>query len=210
MPSARGRWGLGALALLGALLGGCVNMSTLQTARALPVGDTQLVLGGGKSSAVGEDPLLGYGYFGEVRYRVGVLPNFDLGIRATIPMTGGLEGKYELWSDDALAVATGLAVETMEIESASADGEKEAYAAIVDLIVPVYASFDVGSHLALYTSAKYLLRTATGGPSFSNYASGTAGFKLGDSFGLLIEGSYVLGIGDAPSHTQVNAAMFFW
>ena len=88
-----------------AFVAGCVNISTLQTAKALDPGKQRVLVGGGfysspsvnadVSSQTGTDTTLALPYM-ELGYRRGIVDNFEVGAKVTIPGTVGIDGKYQL------------------------------------------------------------------------------------------------------------------
>src|SRR5262249_54297397 len=85
-------WG----AVILAFTAGCVNLSTLQTARALEPGKQQILVGGGfyaspsvnasASSVTGNSESLALPYL-ELGYRRGITDGLELGAKATVPGT---------------------------------------------------------------------------------------------------------------------------
>jgi hypothetical protein len=197
------------------LSAGCINAATLTTARSLPPGDRQIFLGGGMTTA--ELKPIKSGQFAELGGRVGLVDGLEAGVHATLLGTGGFDLKYQFLDLGPLAVAAGLGVgyltigkDTETTTSGHNTTTKKPAAGIVDLIVPVYASWDVGSHLSAYSCVKYLFRYIFGGTaSYSeDFAAGTLGIKLGDAWGLLTEGSFVKGIHGSDA-IQANAVVFW-
>src|SRR5258708_30152615 len=86
---------------------GCVNMSTLQTAKALEPGKQRVLVGGGyyaspsvntdARASAGSDVSLALPYM-EIGYRRGIVENLELGAQVTIPRTTRLDAKYQLVS----------------------------------------------------------------------------------------------------------------
>jgi hypothetical protein len=196
---------------------GCVNISTLQTAQTLEQGELRSTIGGGLyaspdvDEAVGELvdedvaillPAIEFG----VRY--GVIEDLDLGLKLTIPGTIALDGKYRLLNKEGFAVAAGLSLGYLQVSSGS--GANEVTSTLLDVMVPVYASYDVGKYFSVYVSPKYLLRAgfAEGSSNLFHFAGGTGGIKLGESFGLFLESSYMVGINSLDLR-QFNGALFF-
>ncbi len=207
---------------LGALTAGCVNMSTLQTAKALDPGKQRILVGGGyyaspsvdadASEASGSDVSLALPYM-EVGYRRGLMKNFELGAKATIPGTVGLDGKYQLVNAGKFAVAAGLGTSYLKIESGS-DQDKVS-TMLVDVIVPAYISYDVAAPFSIYASPKYVLRYASSTDMMdttsgtSHLVGATVGTRLGSRMGLFLESSYLKDMTSDFDSFQVNGSIFF-
>lgn len=207
---------------LGALTAGCVNMSTLQTAKALDPGKQRILVGGGyyaspsvdadASEASGSDVSLALPYM-EVGYRRGLMKNFELGAKATIPGTVGLDGKYQLVNAGKFAVAAGLGTSYLKIESGS-DPDKVS-TMLVDVIVPAYISYDVAAPFSIYASPKYVLRYASSTDMMdttsgtSHLVGATVGTRLGSRMGLFLESSYLKDMTSDFDSFQVNGSIFF-
>ena len=219
-----------AMAVLAALAGGCVNASTLQTARVLPPGDMMVLAGGGitKPLGGGGDALtkvMGSLPYGEVAARYGFIDGLDVGARVTLLGTGSLDAKYQFLDRGPLALATGLQFGYLTISSGSSEdtsgtgtgtssepaAETKKESGIIDLVIPVYASYDLGTHLAVYASPRYLLRyisTPTTG-SAAHLAGTSAGIRLGDGAGLFLETTFLQDFSNSVSFLQVNAAIYW-
>lgn len=208
--------------LTGVLASGCVNMSTLQTAKTLDPGKQRILVGGGyyaspsvdadASAATGSDTSLALPYM-EVGYRRGLMKNFELGAKATIPGTVGLDGKYQLVSAGKFAVAAGLGTSYLKIESGS-DQDKVS-TMLVDVIVPAYVSYDIAAPLAIYASPKYVLRYAASTDAMdtttgtSHLVGATVGTRIGNKLGLFLESSYLKDMTSDFDSFQVNGSIFF-
>lgn len=207
---------------LGALTAGCVNMSTLQTAKALDPGKQRILVGGGyyaspsvdadASEASGSDVSLALPYM-EVGYRRGLMKNFELGAKATIPGTVGLDGKYQLVNAGKFAVAAGLGTSYLKIESGS-DADKVS-TMLVDVIVPAYVSYDIAKPFSVYASPKYVLRYASStdmmetNSGTSHLVGATVGTRIGSGMGLFLESSYLKDMTSDFDSFQVNGSIFF-
>jgi hypothetical protein len=205
-----------------ALTGACVNMSTLQTAKALDPGKQRVLVGGGyyaspsvdaeASESTGADVSLALPYM-ELGYRRGIIDKVEVGAKVTIPGTVGIDGKYELLSSGKFAVAAGLGGSWLKIESGS--GDMTTSTQLIDAIVPVYVSYDVAKPFAVYASPKYVARFASstdemGSESgMSHLVGATAGMRLGNRFGLFLETSYLKDVTSDFDSFQVNGSIFF-
>lgn len=201
----------------------CVNMSTLQTAKALDPGKQRVLVGGGyyaspsvdaeASEASGSDVSLALPYM-EVGYRRGIIERLELGAKVTIPGTVGLDGKYQLVNAGKFAVAAGLGAAYLKIESGSDDMKSST--SLIDTVVPVYVSYDVAKPFAVYTAPKYVLRYASSTDSMGEQLSGTShligatvGARVGNRWGLFLETSYLKDLSSEFDSFQVNGSVFF-
>jgi len=202
---------------------GCVNVSTLQTARVLPPGDQMIVVGGGTSTfaVAPADVTLENGglkttYVGEVLWRIGVLDGLDVGAHVTMPGTSSVDAKYQFMDMGPLAVAAGLSIGGLQITSSGSTTDAkgnttttESKFTIVDVLVPVYVSYDFMEALTGYISPKFLVRNMSGSGTFL-FAGGTGGIKVGDGIGLMLEASYLKGINDGANDSrQINAGIYW-
>ncbi len=197
---------------------GCANMSTLQTAKTLAPSEGRVLVGGGyyaspdldaeASDATGAEASLKMPY-AEVGYRHGIVDDVEAGLKVTMPGTVAVDGKYQLLEQGGLALATGLGVGYLSLSSG--EGADEVKSTILDVQVPLYASYDVGDYLAVYTSPKYLLRSVSGdgGSSLSHLAGATAGVKVGKDTGLFFEGTLMRDLSLGFNAVQVNGSLFF-
>jgi len=206
-----------------ALTTGCVNSSTLQTAKALDPGHGRVLVGGGfytspqinsdTSEATGSDVTLALPYM-ELGYRRGIIDKLELGAKVTVPGTSGIDAKYQFLDAGKFALATGLGVGYLSIESG--EGMDKVSSKIVDTTVPVYASYDVAKAFALYTAPKYVLRygSSKDGEGMSSsgldhLVGGTVGTRLGNKWGLFLESSYLKSVTSDFGAFQVNGSIFF-
>ncbi|MFU8804962.1 MAG: hypothetical protein ACNA8W_14210 [Bradymonadaceae bacterium] len=209
------------LVALVALTGtGCMNMSTLQTARALEAGESRILVGGGyftspevndaAEDVSGTDVTLSFPYL-EAGYRRGIIPNLEAGAKLTIPGSIGLDAKYQFVDAGGFALATGGGLSYLSLTSGT--GENEVSSTVIDLIVPVYASYDVGEYLSLYSAPKYILRmgssTNSDGMSMGHLAGGSGGIRLGNRAGVFLEGTYMMDLTSDYSLFQGTGAVFF-
>ena len=207
----------------------CMNASTLQTARVLPPKDVQIYVGGGMTqfpgAPEGVGKLLASLPYLEAGGRYGVVNSVDVGAHFTLIGTAGVDGKWQFLDSGPFALSTGLGLYYLSIDSggdsSSSTDENgstvtvktsKVTSKIIDVVVPLYASMDLSSHFTLYTAPKYVLRavmndTAT---QTSHSAGGTLGFKLGDSWGLMLESTYLKSLSSTGYDAlQFNGALFF-
>ncbi|MBC85560.1 MAG: hypothetical protein CL677_00150 [Bdellovibrionaceae bacterium] len=195
---------------------GCASMSGLQTARVLEKGKVQSTFGGGYYSSGdiaasvndtedGEDidmPFLEYSY------RQGVGHNWDVGLKVTLIGTAVLDGKYNFYSGDKWALAAGLGLGYLSIETESGDEKSET--TILDFMLPLYASYDVSEKVSIYTVPKYIHRSISGEGSGSSALLGaTLGLKIGKEWGSMLEVGQFRDLDEDLDISQANVA-FFW
>ena len=202
---------------------GCVNSSTLQTAKALDPGTQRILVGGGfyaspslnedASAATGEDTSLALPYM-ELGYRRGIVDKVELGAKVTLPGTSGIDAKYQFLQAGDLALAAGLGVGYLKISSGSEGMETST--TLFDTTVPVYASYDLAKAFAVYVSPKYVLRYAKSVDDMDQTASGlnhlvgaTAGVRVGNKFGLFLETGYLKSVSNDFDAFQVNGSIYF-
>src|SRR5690554_7199604 len=98
---------------------GCMNVSTLQTARALKVGEHRVISGGGLvGGTVVEDTGSDATFFpweggtvyphAEVGFRTGVAENLEFGAKWNVPTSLGADVKYQFLDIGGFAAAVGL------------------------------------------------------------------------------------------------------
>jgi hypothetical protein len=213
----------GSLFVLSALTAGCVNSSTLQTAKALDPGSQRILVGGGyyaspsldadASSATNSDVSLKMPYM-ELGYRRGIVDKVELGAKVTLPGTAGVDAKYQFLDAGKLALAAGVGTGYLKLTS-GAEG-METSSTIVDAIVPVYASYDISKYFAVYSSPKYVLRYTSSVDSMdkstsgmNHLAGGTMGVRVGAKKGLFLETSYLKSLSSDFDSFQVNGSFFF-
>lgn len=217
------------LLLVSTLATGCVNMSTLQTGRALAPGTGRVLVGGGYytspdlNAAANEAntandpnakplPDLKAPYL-EVGYRRGIVENLELGLKLTIPGTIALDGKYQILNLGPFFLAAGVGVGYLSLTSGPAD--KPLKSSLIDVMVPVYASLEPLSWLAIYVSPKYVFRATntTGGDnpgsSTTQMVGSSAGLKLGDGTGVFAEGTLLRDLKSKANTFQVSGAVFW-
>lgn len=190
----------------------CASVSTLQTGRVLEEGESAHSIGFGTYSSDdflgGDDislPLLEYSY------RRGLWKDIDAGIKLAIIGSTVLDVKYNLVNGEKFAMATGLGVGYLNFESEIGTEKQEA--TIIDIIVPLYVSYDLAETFTVYTAPKYILRTisATGldVEGDGSMMSASLGFQWGKKSGVMLEGSLISGLDNDFSGNQFNFAYFF-
>jgi hypothetical protein len=220
----------------------CINMSSLQTAETLKPNTSRVIIGGGyyQSPAVlagletnedeeaetldSEFEELKVPYL-EVGARYGLMEDLEVGAKLTLIGTIAADGKYRFYESGAVSLAAGLGLGYVDIESSAGSGETESKAKsrIIDVMLPLYASYRVSEMFALYTSPKYVyrnistsstvgegeLKTEESDSSGLSLLGGTLGFMVGSSWGLALETTYMTAIGDEFKMMQVAAGVFF-
>jgi hypothetical protein len=217
------KFAAGSLFVISALTAGCVNSSTLQTAKALDPGSQRILVGGGyyaspsldadASSATNSDVSLKMPYM-ELGYRRGIVNKVEVGAKVTLPGTAGVDAKYQFLDAGKLALAAGFGTGYLKLTS-GAEG-METSSTIVDAIVPVYASYDISKYFAVYSSPKYVLRYTSSTDSMDQSTSGmnhllggTMGVRVGAHKGLFLETSYLKSVSSDFDSFQVNGSFFF-
>ena len=213
-----------ALVAFSAVTTGCVNSSTLQTAKALDPGKQRILVGGGfysspsvnadASEASSTDVSLAMPYM-ELGYRRGIVDKVEVGAKVTLPGTAGVDAKYQFLNAGNLALAAGIGTGYLKIMS-GAEG-METSSTIVDAIVPVYASYDVSRFFAVYSSPKYVLRYAksfdetdmSSSSGMNHLVGGTMGVRVGQNQGLFLATSYLKSVSSDFDSFQVNGSFFF-
>lgn len=200
---------------------GCVNMSTLQTARTVPVGEYELISGGGyylspilsevsasTENSENEVKLVGVPYL-EIGGRVGMVDYLDLGLKITIPGTIALDVKYQFLDLDGFAMAVGGGIGYLHYETTSHDTKFTNE--IIDLMLPLFISYHFNEAFAVYGSPKYVMRVhLTGDADPSQLLGAGGGFRIGEEVGIYIEATYMVDLAN-PDFTMIQAtgASFF-
>lgn len=195
------------------LLCHCASVSTLQTGRVLEKGDSVHAVG---VALYNSDDFLGGDDISspvlEYAYRRGMWDKIDVGIKLAVIGTAVADIKYNLIDGEKLALATGLGLGYLSFESEA--GTVKQSSTIIDLIIPLYLSYDVGEMTSLYTSAKYFYRSvsADGGVDIAgdgSMLSASLGIKYGEKMGVFLEGSLITGLDNDFAGTQFASSYFF-
>ena len=201
------------LLILPLLLAHCASVSTLQTGRVLKKGDSFHTLGVG---TYGSDDFLGGNDISlpliEYTYRRGFWKDIDAGIKLAIIGSTMVDVKYNLVDGDKFALATGLGIGYLSFTSEFNGVEQKS--TIIDFMLPLYLSYDVGQKVTLYGAPKFMFRTisASSGGTVSgdgSLLSSTLGVKWGVESGVFLEGSLIAGLDSDFTGTQFNGAYFF-
>lgn len=200
---------------------GCANLSTHQTARAIPEGTARGIAGFGFFSSPTINEQISKATtlnttiqfpFVEFGARFGVMKNLEAGGKLTLP--GFLSGdvKYQFLDAGAFAAAGGLGLSYLGIAASpsSSTSSTTFSTSFLDLVVPGYASYDFTYWLGLYVSPKFVLRMAMGGTSgTATLAGSTLGVRLGNRGGIFLEGSLLKGLSSRFTQGQFNFGIFF-
>jgi hypothetical protein len=179
----------------------CANLSSLQTARVIEKGKNEVVLGAGVAKTdvtIGSTTTALSAPYLQGMYRTGIADSMDLGVKLTLIGTLSADVKYQLVDagEFALAAGAGLGFVSLTVGSNKLT--------IIDLVVPVIASYNFSDSFAFYLSPKALLRSASG---TATLFAGTGGFKIGESWGLYAE--YTIVTSNLYKGNQFDAALFF-
>lgn len=191
-------------------LSGCVSMSSLQTARTLKDGESRQTFGGGvfnSKSKIGTLEFESNLPYVEYSYRRGFGENFDAGLKLTLIGAYAADAKYQVYAAEKFAMSVGAGLGYMSYETKSGDVESKVN--YIDVILPVYFSYDFTPGFSLYAAPKYVHRSASGDATGSDSIVGAAvGTKIGEKSGVFIEAAMVKGK-DENSITQYNIS-YFW
>ena len=186
----------GAGGLVLGLLAGCANVSTLQTARVLPEGKIRYYAGAGYlKNQSPEIPTL------EGGVRLGLGHQAEVSAKYVFPATGGVEGKYQLTDDDHLATAFGAGIFYL------GQGNLRS----LDLVLPLYASYDFSGWFGIYIATKYLSRFYQDSTSlsFAHFGGASLGLRMGERSGLFVEATALASLlGGLPIY-EANIGVFF-
>lgn len=187
------------------LASGCMSMASLQTARTLPKGEYQVSVGTGSMDLAGGQMS---GFLLEATARYGLVENVDVGVRTGLGWSG-IDAKWQAYADPRAAVAVGLALGGLQ-GTLTVNGE-ETKLNIVDVVLPVYGSFDLTQWFTVYAVPKGVFRYegGTGGGGTNQLFGGTGGVKLGSTSGLFVEATYLYGIAADSSSFQWNVSYFY-
>ncbi len=176
------------------LLSSCVSMSSMQTARTLGKGKTELSLGASRVSydySLSEtDSLSQKAFTGEIDWRYGITDKLDIGGKASILGTSGAYAKYQFLGDQdsKLAASGGAGVGYLTMDLTIGEGENKIKT--VDYYVPLNFSYHPKEWIGIYTSPRYTYRTTKindSKASPSHWYGTTTGIRLGKKVAPFIE-----------------------
>ena len=185
-------------------------MSSVQTARTLPAAETQQSFGGGvynSTMKVGETDVETNLPYLEYSYRRGFTDKFDAGLKLTFIGAYSADGKYQFYADDKWAFSAGAGLGYMSYKVTAGNNEEDVK--FLDLMLPLYLSYDVSPSFSIYTSPKFISRQISGASSKSEGITGlTLGTKIGEKSGVYAEATLIKGQ-DSQTMTQYNLS-YFW
>lgn len=216
------------LTALAASLPGCVSFSTVQTARTMAPGQVQVAVGAGSVGLSSRSQDVSFDSNGnevkgpvstetasipeiEMGGRLGLMPGLDVGVKLSLPLNLMSDVKFQFVDSGPFAAAVGAGIGYQEF-SVNEESIKT-----IDVVVPLYLSYDLTRWLTLYASPKYFLRNVTTGSKAENLhlAGATGGIKLGSRFGLYIEATQLAVLNQsnaadaALGFSQAHVALFF-
>jgi len=194
-------------------LTGCTNVSCLQTARVLEKDKGRFFAGGGYAaipeySDTTSPGLKRFPYL-ELGGRVGVAPKLDVGAKLTVIGSISFDGKYQLVDAGNFALAAGFGLGGMPKDNDSTASKNKND--ILELLLPLYASYDASEYFSVYSSPKYVYRKFVGGEirESENMLGATVGAKIGKSAGVYIESTLLRILGTNLQTFQMNASLFW-
>lgn len=208
---------LGMLAIVCSLfLSSCVSMSSMQTARTLGQGNTEMAIGASTVKyefVSNEDTLDAKTITGEIDWRYGITDKLDVGVKASIIGTSGAYAKYQFLGDDesAFAGSGGVGLGFLTIESGS--GEFKTKSKTTDVSVPLYFSYHPNDWFSIYTSPRYTLRNIkntdvdSSDGSTSHWYGATTGVRLGKRIAPFIEYSIFDGSNATKPLSQITGGI---
>jgi len=201
---------------------GCLSMTSLQTAKTMPRNTSQLqgAIGVYNSPTLDEevDGDNIRALFLEAGFRYGYRDNLEVGGKMTIaiPPSFAADMKYNLINREKFALAIGAGVGFMNydftgegfISSSDSettvsviDDDDEATIFMLDVVIPLYISYDVTESFALYTSPKYISRRSKKTSTINGVKTKTdkeldlvgaaVGVRLGSKWGIFLEGTFM-------------------
>ena len=204
------------LFLLGVFfLQSCANVSTLQTGRTLKPGEGRIIIGAGYYKSPGLNSTLSGAastkelampYY-ELAYNRGIFDSFDMMFKVSGTGTVNIGGKYNLIDASSFALALGADYGMISFSSSGESTKTE----IKDIMVPLIMSYDFGKGFTLYLAGKYVSRSTTyGSLSGSTTLKGaSAGLKIGEGGGIMIEANYLKDDNTSFDVMQTNLGFFF-
>ncbi len=198
------------LLLLGSLvLTGCTSFSSLQTGRVLPEGTNRFFVGAGffRTPEVSpSEPNKVTFPFLEGGARFGFTEGWDVGMKYTMPgmFTGDL--KFNMVDEDGFALAAGFGAGYVAVKSTDTSDDHHLKSEVLDLIFPLYVSYDFSEAFGVYMSPRFVLRYAQ---SQQNLLGSAIGLRFGNSVGIFVEGGAAWDITSNFKQYQVSSGFFF-
>ena len=189
---------------------GCVSMSSLQTARTTPKDTSQKSVGGGVYNSkmdIGTTQSETSLPYLEYSYRRGFTNDLDAGFKITFIGAYAADAKYQIYTNDKLAFSAGAGLGYMSYKVSGGGEDQEVK--FLDIMLPLYLSYDFTPSFTLYTSPKYIVRQISGSTTASEGITGvTVGTKIGEKSGVFLEATIIKGK-DNTAMTQYNVS-YFW
>ncbi len=151
----------------------------------------------------------------ELIYQKGLFKNFDMELRLRLIGPVSLGGKYQFLEWKNIATAAGLQIGYWPgIEQKIPGGdEKVKLPGILDVGIPLIASYHPANWFGIYVAPKYVMRKISHENNYTlHILAPTVGFQLGDGFGLFAEVTAQKAIGgDMKDYKalQGNVSLFF-
>ncbi len=187
---------IGSVVVIGAaiaFLAGCASNSSFRNARPVGKGNADAFIGVSHITVFDEDFEIP-GIFFEVGASAGITDAFDAIVKYTFPSTGSIEGKLTLVgarNDRGFFMAPGFRGGYTSFPTFnSGDDNDEESNDRVELAVPLYLTFSPVPKISFTVAPAYAGRFFTKGKGYSNLVGGNVNIKLGDRFGVVLEGSY--------------------
>ncbi len=186
---------------------GCASLSSYQEARVTEKGKAELFFGAtgyqddlekvdvsftsANSGTIDTTDGLSSFMF-EVGGRVGVWDNLDLGIKYSFPGSVALDAKYQLLGRDsgsAFQLSAGLKGGYASLEGKDDEGEEVDGIPVIDLMLPVYATYEATSWMSITAAPQFTFRISDNELWYPGgaIAGGNVSLRLGKSAGLIGE-----------------------
>ena len=194
-----------------ALLSGCASFSTFQTARVVPVNSYRVFMGADifysseTNSSIHEIKGNSIEYESlEIGGRIGAARYIDIGAKAAVPGTIAVDAKYQFVDMGALAASLGAGLSYLTLNA------NDNTSHVFDLMVPMYLSVDLADWFGIYSAGKLFVQSQIGSlVSNSTFAAGTMGIRIGNTGGVMLEGTYLTEINGNFNAVQGGIAIFF-
>jgi hypothetical protein len=188
---------------------GCTSFSSLQTGRVLPEGTNRFFVGAGffrtPEVSPSQPDKVSFPFL-EGGGRFGFTEGWDLGMKYTMPgmFTGDL--KFNMVDESGFALAAGFGVGYVAVKSDDANDDHHLKREVLDLLFPLYASYDFAPAFGVYLSPRFVLRYAQ---SQQNLIGSAIGLRFGNFVGIFVEGGAAWDISSNFKQYQVNCGIFF-
>lgn len=201
----------------------CMNVATLQTARALKTDEYRVFVSSGIVSGtivavsdidVREAFLEGEEYpYLELGFRTGIAKNLEIGVKWAMLMDLNADVKYQFLDIDGFAAAFGLGATYVFVDAGGT--LMTSSATHFDLQVPLYLSYDFDKNFSVYGAPRYLFGLGSSYNRSSGVAGpfhmlgGSVGVRIGHKWGVFAELSAMAGLNDTSlSLFQGNGAVY--